>query len=179
MARFFYLLFSFEGRIGRLRFLLGSLASVVIVVASAMAIGFVLAVVQGGVRPDETQIALWVTPVMLLSAWSTLALSAKRLHDRDMSGWWYLITLVPLVGALWWLVQTFLLPGTSGSNSYGPLPSAGGRGGYDADDSVPRFEASADRTPRAARPSAPVQVVARTAPNYGGGQRKTFGRLGL
>ena len=30
----------------------------------------------------------------------TLALSTRRLHDTNRSGWWYLIALVPLVGAV-------------------------------------------------------------------------------
>lgn len=30
-----------------------------------------------------------------------LAISIRRLHDIDKSGWWLLIALVPLVGAVW------------------------------------------------------------------------------
>ncbi len=30
----------------------------------------------------------------------TLALSARRLHDTGRSGWWYLIALIPIVGAV-------------------------------------------------------------------------------
>lgn len=34
----------------------------------------------------------------------SLALSARRLHDGNRSGWWLLIVLVPLVGAIVLLV---------------------------------------------------------------------------
>jgi uncharacterized membrane protein YhaH (DUF805 family) len=49
-----------------------------------------------------------------------LALTVRRLHDTDRSGWWYLLVLVPF-GSLVILVFT-LLPGTPGPNRYGPVP---------------------------------------------------------
>lgn len=52
------------------------------------------------------------------------ALAAKRLHDRDRSGWYLLIGAVPFIGwlfAIWFLVQA-VLPGTKGDNRYGPDP---------------------------------------------------------
>lgn len=44
----------------------------------------------------------------------------KRWHDRDKSGWWMLIVLIPLVGLIWFLVELGLLPGTPGSNRFVP-----------------------------------------------------------
>ncbi len=51
----------------------------------------------------------------------TLALSVRRLHDIDRSGWWVLIYLIPLIGPIVLLVFA-LLGGTPGSNRYGPNP---------------------------------------------------------
>jgi uncharacterized membrane protein YhaH (DUF805 family) len=51
----------------------------------------------------------------------TLAVTVRRLHDIDRSGWWILIGLVPLVGAIVLLVFA-LLDGTPGTNQYGPNP---------------------------------------------------------
>jgi len=58
----------------------------------------------------------------------SLALTIRRLHDRDMSGWWYLgfvvASLIPLVGlvaSIAFLVIMFL-PGTDGPNRFGPDP---------------------------------------------------------
>lgn len=58
----------------------------------------------------------------------SIAVTVRRLHDRDMSGWWYLgfalAGLIPFVGflaSLAFLVILFL-PGTSGSNRFGPDP---------------------------------------------------------
>ena len=47
----------------------------------------------------------------------------KRWHDRDKSGWWMLIVLIPLVGLIWFLVELGFLPGTPGPNRFGPPPS--------------------------------------------------------
>jgi uncharacterized membrane protein YhaH (DUF805 family) len=57
--------------------------------------------------------------VNLLLTWPALAVSVKRWHDRDKSGWWVLINAVPLIGMVWTLIENGLLPGTPGSNQYG------------------------------------------------------------
>jgi uncharacterized membrane protein YhaH (DUF805 family) len=44
----------------------------------------------------------------------------KRFHDRDKSGWWVLIGLIPIIGAIWLLIELGFLPGTPGPNQYGP-----------------------------------------------------------
>ncbi len=46
-----------------------------------------------------------------------LALSVRRLHDTDRSGWWWLIGLVPFVAVI--LLILTVLPGTPGANRYG------------------------------------------------------------
>ncbi len=50
-----------------------------------------------------------------------IAVGVRRLHDIDRSGWWYLIVLIPLIGALV-LIYWFVQPGTQGSNEYGDNP---------------------------------------------------------
>ncbi len=60
--------------------------------------------------------------VNLLLLWPTLALSVKRWHDRDKSGWWVLVVLVPVIGWLWALVENGLLRGSAGANRFGKPP---------------------------------------------------------
>ena len=51
----------------------------------------------------------------------SIAVSVRRLHDIDRTGWWILIGLVPLIGGIVLLVFA-LLDSTPGSNRYGPNP---------------------------------------------------------
>jgi uncharacterized membrane protein YhaH (DUF805 family) len=51
----------------------------------------------------------------------SLAVTVRRLHDTDRTGWWILIALVPLIGVIVLLVFA-LLEGTPGNNQYGPNP---------------------------------------------------------
>jgi len=51
--------------------------------------------------------------------WSALAVSAKRWHDRDKSGWWAAVQFIPVIGWLWILVENGLLRGTLGPNRFG------------------------------------------------------------
>lgn len=52
-----------------------------------------------------------------------LAVTARRMHDQDKSGWWILIAIIPIIGWIWLLVLT-CLEGTRGPNRYGPDPKA-------------------------------------------------------
>ncbi|WP_323772202.1 DUF805 domain-containing protein [Antarctobacter sp.] len=47
-----------------------------------------------------------------------IAIGVRRLHDIDKSGWWYLIILVPIVGALV-LIYFFVQKPTPGPNRFG------------------------------------------------------------
>ena len=50
-----------------------------------------------------------------------IAVAARRLHDTDRSGWWLLIGLLPLIGAIVLLV--FMVQDSQpGANQYGPNP---------------------------------------------------------
>jgi uncharacterized membrane protein YhaH (DUF805 family) len=51
----------------------------------------------------------------------SLAVSVRRLHDTDRSGWWLLILLVPLIGLIVFLVF-MLLDSQPGENRHGPSP---------------------------------------------------------
>ena len=55
----------------------------------------------------------------------SIAAGVRRLHDRDMVGWWYLIVLIPILGALV-LLFFFVQKGTDGTNRFGPDPLAEG-----------------------------------------------------
>ncbi len=50
-----------------------------------------------------------------------LAVGVRRLHDTGRSGWWLLISLVPLLGAIV-LIVFFVMDSDAGDNAYGPNP---------------------------------------------------------
>lgn len=54
-----------------------------------------------------------------------LSAVVRRLHDVNKSGWFMLISLIPLVGGIWVLVL-LATKGTMGENRYGADPNASG-----------------------------------------------------
>lgn len=117
------LLFNFEGRITRLQFWLSNFGiSIVFYIAL-----FIIATLfggsaaqfgAGGPPPAFYAIALVVYIPFL---WASLAINAKRCHDRDRSAWFILICFIPLVG-IWYLIEVGFLDGTQGPNRFGPSP---------------------------------------------------------
>ena len=53
----------------------------------------------------------------------SLAVTVRRLHDTDRTGWWILIGLIPVIGGIVLLIF-MLLDSQSGTNRYGPNPKA-------------------------------------------------------
>lgn len=50
-----------------------------------------------------------------------LAVTIRRLHDQDKSGWFYLLAFIPIVGPFILLIF-MLIEGTRGPNRFGPDP---------------------------------------------------------
>lgn len=70
-----------------------------------------------------------ITLLFVIAAiWPSLAVGVKRCHDRDRSGWFLLIGLIPIVGSIWLLIELGFLRGSQGSNRFGPDPLGGAAG---------------------------------------------------
>jgi uncharacterized membrane protein YhaH (DUF805 family) len=112
-----WLLFSFKGRIQRLYWWLTSL---VVGAVAGMVSSTIASVAQsfgfGFIDPDTNAFELSVPLSVLLSVvgvlnvWVNYALSAKRLHDRNRSGWWLLAPTVTLVIAIAFAFVTLSRP---------------------------------------------------------------------
>src|SRR5262249_44348098 len=99
-----------HGRTTRRRFWLGFVAPFLLL--------FILAILwDPPIAPPLTTLA-----VMGASVWPGIAVGAKRFHDRDKSGWFLLIFLVPVLGLLWLLIELGFFRGTVGHNRFGPDP---------------------------------------------------------
>lgn len=50
-----------------------------------------------------------------------ISVAIRRLHDTGRTGWWLLIWLIPLIGAII-LIVFYVQEGDAGDNQYGPPP---------------------------------------------------------
>lgn len=64
---------------------------------------------------------LLATLSMLVIFVPNLAVEVRRLHDMDATGWWVLLSFIPLLGALI-LMLWFTTAGSYGENRFGPDP---------------------------------------------------------
>ena len=113
---FWWLLFSFEGRIPRWKYWLAFLGIAVVVVLILVATGILF----GRNVPFAEG---YIFSFCLIYFWMYLAISVKRWHDRDKTGWWVLIRMVPFVGPLWEFIELGCLRGTLGDNHFGADPA--------------------------------------------------------
>ena len=112
--------FSFEGRINRSVYYLWY---VLPVLAITIVAGF-LDQLLGTFYMTSTGEPIMGTigaVVGLLTLWPAIAAGAKRCHDRNRSGWFQLVYLIPIVN-LWPIVEIYFLRGTKGANRFGPDP---------------------------------------------------------
>jgi uncharacterized membrane protein YhaH (DUF805 family) len=165
---------AFEGRISRLSWWLGMLIVSGALFAASLAIGFAAAafferhpgleqqlsnpawVSSKEAMPILFKLGLWtIVPSLfiVLSLWSIVALSVKRLHDRGLSTWLILVLILPFLAAvaspaiaeqfglgeavvrlsllllsasaIWSVLQFGILKGETGPNGHGPDPLAG------------------------------------------------------
>jgi uncharacterized membrane protein YhaH (DUF805 family) len=99
----------FDGRAGRAEFWWFVLANVIVYVALG-----ILAQISG-----IFLILYFLYGIAMIVP--SIAVAIRRLHDTDKSGWFLLIGLIPLVGAIILLVF-YALEGNNGQNMYGPGP---------------------------------------------------------
>ena len=57
--------------------------------------------------------------VSVVATYMWLAVNVKRCHDRGHSGWFVVLSLLPLAN-IWYLIEVGFLRGQSGPNEYGP-----------------------------------------------------------
>jgi uncharacterized membrane protein YhaH (DUF805 family) len=86
-------------------------------------ITIVLAVVDGvtGTLSPEAGIGLLGGIYALVVLIPAIAVAVRRLHDTGRSGWWLLISLIPLIGAIV-LIVFFATDSNPGNNQYGTNP---------------------------------------------------------
>ncbi|MFA6884376.1 MAG: DUF805 domain-containing protein [Paludibacteraceae bacterium] len=67
-----------------------------------------------------------LVPFFLVFLVPSIAVTVRRLHDTNKSGWWLLIPIIPIIpiiGAIW-LFVLMVTEGDRQENQYGPDPKA-------------------------------------------------------
>lgn len=112
---------NFSGRARRSEYWYFRLATAVIFFA-LIAFAGLLAIVTGGALAFQIAMAIFFIYI-LLSVIPSLAVTVRRMHDLGKSGWNVLISFIPLVGPIWFLVL-LATEGEQGENYYGPDPKS-------------------------------------------------------
>ena len=104
------LLFSYRGRVSRPLFV----STFLLTYSLSL---FAREVLARGVQGDDQGILnFWV---VLFLVWFTTAISAKRLHACNCSGWWQLAHLIPGIGTLCLAILLLYFPGGRNENRFG------------------------------------------------------------
>ena len=107
--------FSLSGRASRSEYWFWVLGGMIF--QMTMIIGsIVLAIMEIPVLPGLMILA----PILLVPG--SITLVVRRLHDVGMSGWFWFVALVPLIGAIY-LIYLFVQEGDAGENAYCAVPT--------------------------------------------------------
>lgn len=92
-------------------------------IAALAAIGFFIDLVLGNIDNEEP----YVMMIVLALGWLAIilpyiAIMVRRQHDIGLSGWFYLLVLIPYIGTLILFVFA-LIPSQKHENKWGPVPA--------------------------------------------------------
>jgi len=106
----------FDGRAQRPEFWWWILFVTLLQIAASIVLTVLLVVFQNAGFLQWLGVLIFMI-VVLAVILPSIAVSVRRLHDRDLSGWWYLLGFVPFGSIV--LLVWYVLPGTPGPNRYG------------------------------------------------------------
>ena len=108
----------FEGRANRREYWMFQLF--MLIVSAVLMVPLVAGLVMQSDVLGIASIILFVV-FWLATFVPVIAVTVRRLHDCNQSGWMYLLAFVPFGGLVIFVFA--LLPGTPQENAYGPVPS--------------------------------------------------------
>lgn len=116
-------LFAYKGRMGRLELFLITFFWLLIydLLASCIAIyngHFSLMETVPKLSNDEFVLTIFV---VALAAASIIMAMIARIHDLGGSAWWLLISIIPVIGPIYY-ASLFFITGEAEENQYGPVP---------------------------------------------------------
>jgi uncharacterized membrane protein YhaH (DUF805 family) len=111
---------SFNGRIGRLRYLAYGMGTYILMMLVMIPLAGTSAILGGGESMSAIGMLLMAV-VYIAMLVAGIAFAKRRLNDLNRSGWWFLLVFVPIANLLLTIYLIFF-PGTDGSNNWGPAP---------------------------------------------------------
>lgn len=106
---------TFKGRATRSEYWYFMLFYILMLVLPLIIAGFI------GLGEDGKNIMTGIALIVLIiHIIPSLAVSVRRLHDINLSGWWYLVSLIPYVGAI--IFSILVMIDSKEDNQYGPNP---------------------------------------------------------
>ncbi|MBF0106905.1 MAG: DUF805 domain-containing protein [Deltaproteobacteria bacterium] len=67
-----------------------------------------------------------LSPMLILLTIFWITVNIRRWHDRNKSGWWVLLALIPIIGGILTIIELGFLKGTNGPNRFGDDPLSPG-----------------------------------------------------
>ncbi|MDF9775463.1 DUF805 domain-containing protein [Pseudomonas baetica] len=114
--------FSFDGRIGRLRYLAWTLVLSTVLLAVCGVFALVALALIGADSTAGLILGSLLALILFVGfVFVSIQITVQRLHDVGWSGWLWLLNLVPFVGSFFPFV-IMVVPGNDTANRYGPPP---------------------------------------------------------
>lgn len=110
----------FRGRARRKEYWMFQLTNMLVIIILAFSLALVI---PSAIHQNRSPLLLFVVLIVayiLAAAVPSVAVSVRRLHDTNLSGWWVLLGMVPLGGIV--LLVMHVLDSVPGPNLYGPNP---------------------------------------------------------
>ncbi len=115
-------IFSFSGRIGRMRYLAYGVGLYILLMAALIPLGGMAA--SMGDEAGMSMLGMVMIGLFYIAIFAISIMFAKRrLNDLNRSGWWFLVFLIPIVNLLMTIYILFF-PGSDGDNKFGPAPTS-------------------------------------------------------
>ncbi|MBT8434102.1 MAG: DUF805 domain-containing protein [Gammaproteobacteria bacterium] len=115
-------IFSFNGRIGRMRYLAYSIGVNFLLMLVMMPLAGLSAFMGGD--PTSSMVGmLGIGIFYVVTIVISVMFAKRRLNDLNRSGWWFLLFIIPIVNLLLAIYLIFF-PGNSGNNNFGAAPAA-------------------------------------------------------
>ena len=114
----------FRGRAGREEFWLFMLFNYIVSMVFASALGLIMLLLFAMDMSESEMLTVCYLLVVPWGLWSlyllipALAVTVRRLHDTDRSGWNILLGLIPVIGSIF-LLLWYATRGTPGPNRWG------------------------------------------------------------